>query len=113
MSNLLAGFQAAIAAPVPSKKVKIKHGESELEVEVRAMSGAVKKAYRAHAKKNDGEMEVAEAKLVVASTFDPKDGTPVFTDDHIPLIVQAPYLFEKIMDACNELNGWKEEKKAG
>jgi hypothetical protein len=108
-------IQAAASAPVPTKKVSIKSPlGSTIDVEVRAMTGAVKKAYRTAAKEHKGDMEYAEARLVVASAFDPATNAPLFTEAHLPLIQQAPYLFEGVIAAANDVNGWNaDEGKVG
>lgn len=111
--NLLESIKAAATAPPPSKIVPFKTPDGEIDVKVVAMTGAVKKTYRASAKDHKGDNEHHEAKLVVMSTFDPATGAAIFTDEHIPLIQAAPYLFEKVLAACNEVNGWADEGKAG
>lgn len=111
--SLFDSIKAAATSGPPSKNVTIYLPDGKVEVKVVAMTGAVKKAYRASAKAHKDDQEHHEAKLVAISAFDPETNQPLFTDEHLPIIQSAPWLFEKVLAACNELNGWSDEGKAG
>lgn len=109
MSKLLSKFQAAAAAPIPTKRVKIKWDEDVIEVEVRALNGAAAKKYREQLKKKPDELD---GLLVVHSVFDPETGEPVFGVEHVEMIESAPYLFSLVKSAINDLN-WPDAGNAG
>lgn len=115
MSNLLAKFKALESVGPPKKVITlhVPNGES-FKVEVRAMTGEVKKTYRQKVREKKDDNDHHEAMLVVSSLFDPETGEQLFTDAEAKMVQSMPWLFDRVLMVANELNGWVvDEGKAG
>lgn len=115
MSSLLAKFKALEAVGPPKKVITLNAPNGEpIKVEVRAMTGEVKKAYRQKVREKKDDNDHHEAMLVVSSLFDPDTGEQLFTAENVATVQAMPWLFDRVLMVANELNGWVvDEGKAG
>jgi hypothetical protein len=117
MSSLLAKFKALEAVGPPKKIVNLQTPDGDvIKVEVRAMTGEVKKACNASTVASDrkADNDFNKAMLVIYSVFDPETGEQVFSPDDADRVLRMPWYFDSLFVVASSLNNWMpDEGKVG
>lgn len=97
---------------IRTKRISIPiDGEAPVEVEIRSPTMGQTSAFSS-ATDAPGEKMRSLVKMVIATTYDPESGNPLFTLADEDLLLQAPASGGWISDLLSALGGLTEEAKA-